>query len=88
MIILLATLSRAEPVCQDPPTAASDMPDIEDCLGLVHLVQSISRFQHDDPILWSPRPGAGMRGRTLPYSFTDFLTASNCQFTVDTMNDE
>lgn len=87
--LLLATLplSLTEPVCLNPPPAASYIPNLTDCLHLVDDIFAISALQDDEPILWSRSPSAFVRNRRLPYSFIDPSATSDCEFIVDTLRE-
>ena len=86
-ILTSASITLANPVCHKPPPPPSYIPDLEDCLDLVHSIFSIAKLQDDAPILWSRSPPLGVRSRTLPYSFVDVFATSSCEFIVDSIGE-
>lgn len=87
LLLALPPLSLCSPICQTPPPPASYIPNITDCHQLIEDIFAISTMQHDEPILWSRSPSAFVRNRRLPYSFTDPLATSDCEFIVDALRE-
>ena len=71
------------PICQNPPAAASSVPNLASCRDLVEDVFTAAQLDGNEPVLWSRNPSASVRHHKLPFSFTDPLGPSDCEFIVD-----
>lgn len=89
LLLFLALLlpSLAGPICQDPPPEPTFIPNLDDCINLLSDIMTISRQQHDAPIVWSRGP-SGFDRKRLPYSFADPLSSNDCEFIVEALYDD
>ncbi|KAL9073067.1 MAG: hypothetical protein Q9161_003121 [Pseudevernia consocians] len=85
LLSFLSSLSSVESVCLDPPPAPSLIPHLQDCYDVIQTIFALSESEHNEPLLWSRDPPAGVRSQTLPYSFTHPTATNDCEFIVDTI---
>lgn len=86
-LLTVLTLSLTGPVCQNPPPEPTYIPNLGDCLNLLSDIMTISRQQHDAPIIWGRDP-SGFDRRKLPYSFANPLSSNDCEFIVEALYDD
>lgn len=85
LLSFLSSLSSAEPVCLDPPPAPSSIPHLQDCYDVIQTIFALSESEHNEPLLWSRNPPAGVQSQKLPYSFTHPTATNDCEFIIDTL---
>lgn len=87
LFLAILPVSLTGPVCQDPPPEPTYIPNLNGCLKLVSDIMTISRQQHDVPIVWSRGP-SGFDRKRLPYTFADPLSSNDCEFIVEALFDD